>query len=83
MKIRICLKDPDTMHDAVERAVTADTKETCIGVSEAERVGISRERASDIQTEISRRWMRHGEYLQFDVDTDTWTATILPAKELR
>ncbi len=81
MKIRMALKDPDTMPDAVEEAVQADTKRI-EGLSEAERVGVSRSRTAAIEMEISDRWMRYGEYLLVEFDTETWTATVLPASEM-
>ena len=79
MKIHITLKDPHTMHDAVTDAVAEDVKHLS-GLSDHERAAIANERAIEIQSEISDRWMEYGEYLRFEVDTDTWTATILPSK---
>ncbi len=78
MKIRVSLKNPDSMHDAVSDAVREDTQ-SIAGISEAERVGISRDRADEIQGDITKRWMPYGEYLLVEFDTETWTATVLPA----
>lgn len=79
MKIRVSLKDPDSMPDQVADAVTAETK-TIVGLlSEAERIAISRSRSQDFQHEIVKRWMPYGEYLLVEFDTETWTATVLPA----
>lgn len=81
MKIRVSLKDPDSMHDAVEDAVRADIKETTDGLSQKERDYLLDERVGPVQGEITARWMPYGEYLYVEFDTDTWTATVLSAKE--
>src|SRR5687768_7015974 len=80
MKIRMTLKDPDTMPDAVCDAVHADVKTSVSGVSDAERKAIANERQCEIQGEISSRWMLYGEYLEVEFDTDDWTATVLPRR---
>jgi hypothetical protein len=83
MKIRVSLKDPDTMHDAVCDAVQRDTKFSLTGVTEPERVQISRDRSTEIQGKITDRWMPYGEYLLVEFDTDDWSAKVLPSSEHR
>jgi hypothetical protein len=80
MKIRVTLKDPDTMPDAVCDAVHANVKTSVLGVSEHERKSIASDRICEIQSEITQRWMRYSEYLTVEFDTDTWEATVLPAE---
>jgi hypothetical protein len=70
MKIRVTLKDPDTMQDAVDEAVSREPKP--VGVSKAEWEDIREARADRIKSAISDKWMDYGEYLivDFDVDED-------------
>lgn len=77
MKIRVTLKDPDTMPDAVVDAVHADVK-TISGLSNDERQALAVSRHCEIQSEITSRWMEYGEYLTVEFDTEAWTATVLP-----
>jgi hypothetical protein len=78
VRIVIQLKDPDTMQDAVDDAVKRLDKPE--GVSAEEWADIREERAALIKSEIASRWMEYGEYLKFEVDTEAWTAKVLPAK---
>jgi hypothetical protein len=70
MKIRVTLKDPDTMQDAVDEAVQREPKPD--GISKAEWADICEARADRIKSAISDKWMDYGEYLivDFDVDED-------------
>lgn len=83
MKIRVTLKSPDTMADAVTDAVYADVKSTVSGISEQEMRALANERQCAVQSEITKRWMPYGEYLAVEFDTETWTATVIPASATR
>lgn len=78
MKIRVTLKDPDTMHDAVDEAAKRLPKPE--GVSPKEWKSLCEERAGEAKDIISQRWMEYGEYLEVDFDTDALTATVVPIK---
>lgn len=78
MKIRVTLKDPDTMHDAVDDALKDAEKPD--GVSAEEWDDIREARAEKFKGDITTRWMRYGEYLTVEFDTDAHTATVLAAK---
>lgn len=78
MKIRVTLKDPDTMHDAVDEAAKKLPKPD--GISAKEWKQICEERADEAKAIISRHWMEYGEYLAVDFDTDALTATVIPIK---
>jgi hypothetical protein len=78
MKIRVTLKDPDTMHDAVDEAAKRLPKPD--GISAAEWRDIYEERAAQAQEVISSWWMQYGEYLEVEFDTDALTATVIPIK---
>lgn len=78
MKVRVTLKDPDTMHDAVDDAVKRLPKPD--GVDADEWASIREERADKVKSHISSQWMEYGEYLVVDFDTDAGTATVVPNK---
>ena len=79
MKIRVTLKDPDTMHDAVDEAMRKAEKPD--GIYENEWRQIQEDRAGAIKDAISRKWMEYG-YLvvEFEVgdDFEATSATVLP-----
>ena len=79
MKIRVTLKDPDTMADAVADAVAKDVK-TLAGLSDSERQLIQGDRIAETQSVIADRWMLYGEYLTVEFDTEAGTATVLETK---
>lgn len=75
MKIRVTLKDPDTMHDAVDEAFEKLAKPE--GVDAEEWADIREARAAKAKEDISNRWMEYGEYLEVEFDLDAKTATVL------
>ena len=83
MKIRVTLKDPDTMHDAVVDAVLKHTKDTVSGVSAQEIRAIATERHCEVRSDITDKWMPDGEYLTVEFDTEAGTATVISAKEFK
>lgn len=82
MKIRVTLKDPDTMQDAVDDAVKREKKPE--GVSAAEWKDIREARAERIKSAISDRYMQYSEYLEVDFeineDGEATGATVVPLK---
>jgi hypothetical protein len=70
VKIRVTLKDPDTMQDAVDDAVSREKKPD--GISKQEWLDIREARADRIKGAISDKWMDYGEYLvvEFTIDED-------------
>lgn len=64
MVIRVTLKDPDTMHDAVDAAMADQPVPE--GVHPDEWDVIREERASQIKRAISAKFMEWGEYLIVD-----------------
>lgn len=79
MKVRVTLKDPDTMPDAVDEAA-AKLKRPA-GVDEDEWEGICEERAAKAKAVISHKWMQYGEYLDVEFDTEAMTATVIALKQ--
>jgi hypothetical protein len=81
MKIRVTLKDPDSMPDAVIDAFMLVEKPD--GVDDEEWHGLREERAKKAQEAISDQWMPYGEYLVVEFDTEANTATVLPGSALK
>lgn len=79
MKIRVTLKDPDTMQDSVDVAMAREPKPE--GISTDEWKGIREDRAGAIKDDIADRWMSYGEYLVVEFDTEAGTATVIPNHE--
>ena len=80
MKIRVTLKDPDTMSDAVEEAVRREVKKL-EGLSKEERDDLVEGRTSEQRSKIVDGWMPYGEYLEVEFDTEAGTATVIPASD--
>ena len=82
MKIRMSMKDPDTMHDSVDAAFEKMPKPE--GITKDEWDDICVGRAERIESAISEKWMEYGEYLvvefEIDEDGDAITATVLSNK---
>ena len=80
MKIKITMKDPDTMHDAVNNALQSDIKKMELPDDEAESL-------MDIRFEktlnIMSTWFKNGEYLTVEVDTESMTARVVPITEMK
>ena len=77
MKIRVTLKDPDTMHDAVREAVTAEVEANFESLSKSERNSLIDSRVEEHTDIIIKDWMRYGEYLTVEFDTEKLTATVI------
>lgn len=74
MKIKVTMKDPDTMYDAVQDAVTAEVKAMGLSADEAEsliELRTTKERAK------MDKWFEYGEYLAVEFDTEAMTATVI------
>lgn len=75
MKVRVMLKDPDTMQDSVDDAF-AD--EVCPeGVADDEWDDIRASRADKAKKAITDKWMEYGEYLEVEFDLEAMTATVI------
>lgn len=76
MKFVVTMKDPDTLHDAIQTAV-ADAMETGLDKDEhAAVLGLRVEKAE----KVCARWFEHGEYLTVEIDTETGTCVVAPVR---
>ncbi len=78
MKIRVTMKDPDTMHDAVLEAVTSEVK--AMGLPEDEARKLIQIRV-DKQADKMAKWFKFSEYLTVECDTDAMTAKVVDVME--
>ena len=77
MKIKVTLKDPDTLHDAIADSVARSVE----SLSDTdERAAISEVRTQKA-AKIAAKWFRYSEYLTVEIDTDEETIAVLPAKD--
>lgn len=78
MKIQIQFKDPDGFYDCVRDAVKSSLSELK-GLDPDERESLIEERHNKV-AEKCRQWIKYGEYVAIEIDTDSGTATVLPAQ---
>lgn len=76
MKFKVTMKDPDTLHDAIQEAVKAEVNKLQ-GLSEEEGQELIESRTERVAEEC-RRWFEYGEYLTVEVDTEAKTCVVLP-----
>ena len=74
MKIKVTMKDPDTMHDAVCGAVEREVK--AMNLPQDEQEMLIDARTVKEQSKMGK-WFEYGEYLAVEFDTETMTATVL------
>ena len=77
MKFKVMMKDPDTLHDAIEEAVKAEVS-AILGVDDEDRPAMEQRRREAV-TRITSEWFKWGEYLTVEIDTDERTAVVLRA----
>lgn len=75
MKVRVTLKDPDTMQDTVDRVVGKLPRPE--GVTLEEWCDVLEDRAKETRQAITRKWMEYSEYLTVEFDTDAGTAIVI------
>lgn len=75
MKFQVQMKDPDTLHDAIDDAVAEDVKKLGLSEDEADRLV---ELRRDKVAAVCQQWFAYGEYLTVEIDTDAQTATVVP-----
>ncbi len=79
MKIRVTMKNPDTLHDAIADAA----KEFIDSLAYAEKFD-EEEKAHLIESRkerwaaIAKKWFQYGEYLTVEIDADAETCVVIP-----
>lgn len=78
MKIRVTLKDPDAMPDAVTDAYARLSAPH--GITDDEWQELRARRASEARASIAHAWMEYSEYLVVEFDTEAGTAVVIPLR---
>lgn len=78
MKIRVTMKDPDTLIDAIHEAVVRDGNYA--GLEDHDEVKDVQERRKQRYHALAGTWFKYGEYLTVEIDTNAKTRTVLEAK---
>lgn len=76
MKLIITFKDPDAVYDAVTDALKAHIEETTSGLCDEEKKNLKESRREAVELAL-KPWIKHGEYLRVEFDTDAGTAIAL------
>jgi hypothetical protein len=80
MRFRISMKTPDVADVAIDVAVReAIERDECLtnALAPDEREYLAEMRREKV-VEFTQRWLRHGEQLTVEFDTDDETATVVP-----
>lgn len=77
MKIKVTMKDPDTLGDALDDAVRGEL-EKVDGLTAEDRAELFDSRRATAGRSAAK-WFRYGEYLSVEIDTEAGTATVLAA----
>ncbi len=77
MKIKVHLKDPDGVSESLDRGFVAAVGEEAPNLStrETQRIADDWREAAD---DVLRRWIRYGEHVTIEIDTDDGTARVVP-----
>lgn len=77
MKIRVTMKDPDGVSDAIMEA--AQRSVAGMKLSDDEREQLEETRREKIGEQL-QKWFEYGEYLEVDIDLEAGTATVVEQK---
>ena len=76
MKFRVMMKDPDGPSDCITDAAR-DSLAAIEGISDSEREALLETREQEL-TDFAGKWLRYGEYVNLEFDTEAGTVTVLP-----
>lgn len=75
MKIRVTMKDPDSLSDAIAEAASAEIAGISNDADEREAVAELRRKKAG---EVCAKWFEYDEYLTVEIDTETGTCIVQP-----
>lgn len=73
MKLKLTFKDPDGVYDGISDAVTMSLPD---GLSHKETAILYDSRREEVEEALGK-WLRYGEYVTIEFDTETGMATVL------
>ncbi len=74
MRFTVNIKDPDVFSNAVQEAVTSDV--ATLGLDEREAEAVIELRTEKLNDWL-RKWVKWGEYIRVEFDTEAGTATVV------
>lgn len=74
MKIRVTMKDPDALPEAIREAVERDVADLDLPSDERRVV---RELCAEKADAACGAWLRYGEYITVEIDTDAGTCEVV------
>jgi len=74
MKFRVTMKDPDTLHDAIDEAVEKSLDGS--GLDEEEAQAVLELRVEKVR-ELASKWFENDECLAVEIDTEAKTCTVV------
>lgn len=74
MRIRVTMKQPDVLDDAITDAVS----ELSISALDEDEMRAVRNTRADKIRGLASRWFEYGEYLTVEIDTEAETCTVVP-----
>lgn len=74
MKVEITFKDPDVVYEAVRDAVTREVN-AIESLDEDEKEDLIETRVEKVNDKLDK-WIKYGEYVTIEFDTDADTATV-------
>lgn len=75
MKFSVTFKDPDGPYDSIQDAAKAQV-DAMTGIDEDEREGLLESRVGKLR-EFTGQWLKYGEYVTIEFDTEAGTATVV------
>ena len=78
MKVKVFIKCPDVLQDAVEESVDDELKNSGLAEDEQEAV---RELRIEKALDVANTWWEYGEYITVEFDTEARTARVVPVDE--
>ena len=75
MKFTVTMKDPDTLHDAINDAVGNEVGGMDLSADEKEAVA---ELRRESVAKLCAKWFEYGEYLRVEIDTEAGTCEVKP-----
>jgi hypothetical protein len=75
MRFTVTLKDPDCFDESVRRELERDLKERYPDLDVEEREALFERRYEKLQ-DFAGQWLKYGEYISIEFDTEAGTATV-------
>lgn len=79
MKFKVTMKDPDTLHDAINDAVRAELA-SLTEIDEEEKETLEESRAEKV-SKLCSQWFEYSEYLTVEIDTEAKSIRVCGAEE--